>query len=122
MKHEKHKGTVVLYAWSLMGVPWLSRGLVALVSGVCGRGKVGLGVGDALEGRSATRAYLGLTGEMARASVRASLLALTRPPGCVRSPTRPNPPNDEIWLLPRRAVALGAHGQRAMMPAARARQ
>ena len=54
--------------------------------------------------------WLGRTGEMARASARASRLALTRPPGCVPSPTRPNPPKDAIWRLPWHAVALGAHG------------
>ena len=76
---------------------------------------MGPGVGDAPEiGRSATRAYLGLIGELPRANSRAYLCSLgRRPSGCARSPTRPNPPNDETWRLPRRAVALGAHGQRA---------
>ena len=89
---------------------------------VCGRVKEGLGVGDAPEGRSATRAYLGLTGEMARASARASLIALMPPTG-MRALSHPPKPTQrrDVALVPQRAVALGAHGQRAMS-AARARQ
>ena len=53
-----------------------------------GRGKVGLRVGDAPEGRSAARVYLGTTVEIARASARASLLSLTPP---TRMPALPYP-------------------------------
>ena len=49
--------------------------------GGCGRGNVGLGVGHAAEGRSATRAHLGQTGELPRVNARASLLALMAPIG-----------------------------------------
>ena len=42
---------------------------------------MGPGVGDAPEGRSATRAYLGLIGELPRVNSRTSLLALTTPSG-----------------------------------------
>ena len=42
---------------------------------------MGPGVGGAPEGRSATRAYLGLIGELPRVNSRASLLALTAPIG-----------------------------------------
>ena len=42
---------------------------------------MGPGVGDAPEGRSATRAYLGLIGELPRVNSHASLLALTAPIG-----------------------------------------
>ena len=62
------------------------------------------------------------TRKLPRVNARASLLVLTSPSGiCARSRTRPNTPNDETYHLPRRAVALGAHGQRAMA-AARARR
>ena len=49
--------------------------------GGCGRGNVGLGVGHAAEGRSATRAHLGQTGELPRVNAHASLLALMAPIG-----------------------------------------
>ena len=49
--------------------------------GGCGRGNMGLGVGHAAEGRSATRASLGLIGELPRVNSRASLLAQTAPIG-----------------------------------------
>ena len=42
---------------------------------------MGLGVGHAAEGRSATRAHLGQTGELPRVNARASLLALMAPIG-----------------------------------------
>ena len=42
---------------------------------------MGPGVGDATDGRSATRAYLGLIGELPRVNSRAPLLALTAPIG-----------------------------------------
>ena len=42
---------------------------------------MGPGVGDAPEGRSATRAYLGLIGQMPRVNARASLLSLKPPSG-----------------------------------------
>ena len=42
---------------------------------------MGPGVGNAPEGRSATRAYLGLIGELPRVNSRASLLAQTAPIG-----------------------------------------
>ena len=75
---------------------------------------MGLGVGGAPKGRSATRAYLGLVVEMASMNARASLLAQTPPIGMRAVPTRPNTPNDETGRLPRRAVALGASSSRAM--------
>ena len=51
---------------------------------------MGLRVGDAPEGRSAARVYLGTTGEIARrASARASLLSLTPP---TAMPALPDPP------------------------------
>ena len=50
---------------------------------------MGPGVGHAPEGRSATRAYLGLVGELPRVNSRASLLSLTPPTGM---PALPNPP------------------------------
>ena len=88
--------------------------MVGLVGG--GRAKVGLRVGDAPEGRSAARVYLGTTGEIARASARASLLSLTPPTGM---PALPDPPQHQHTQrqtrhLPRRAVALGASCRRAM--------
>ena len=46
-------------------------------------------VGNAPEGRSAARVSLGTTGEIARASARASLLSLTPPTGM---PALPDPP------------------------------
>ena len=51
---------------------------------------MGPGVGDAPEGRSATRASLGLIGELPRVNARASLLALTPPTG-MRALSRPAP-------------------------------
>ena len=54
-----------------------------------GRKKVGLGVGGAPKGRSATRAYLGLVVEMASMNARASLLALTPPTGMRAVPDPP---------------------------------
>ena len=57
---------------------------------------MGPGVGNAPEGRSATRAYFGLIGELPRLNSRASLLVLTSPSGMrALYPTRPNPPNNE---------------------------
>ena len=50
---------------------------------------MGPGVGHAPEGRSATRAYLGLIGELPRVNSRASLLSLTPPTGM---PALPDPP------------------------------
>ena len=50
---------------------------------------MGPGVGDAPEGRSATRAYLGLVVEMASMNARASLLALTPPTGMRALPDPP---------------------------------
>ena len=50
---------------------------------------MGLRAGDAPEGRSAVRVYLGTTGEIARASTRASLLSLTP---LTRMPALPDPP------------------------------
>jgi hypothetical protein len=50
---------------------------------------VGLGVGGAPKGRSATRAYLGLVVEMASMNARASLLALTPPTGMRALPDPP---------------------------------
>ena len=49
----------------------------------------GLRVEDAPEGRSAARVHLGTTGEIARASARASLVSLTPPTGM---PALPDPP------------------------------
>ena len=50
---------------------------------------MGPGVGNAPEGRSATRAYLGLVVEMASMNARASLLALTPPTGMRALPDPP---------------------------------
>ena len=50
---------------------------------------MGPGVGNAPEGRSATRAYLGLIGELPRVNARASLLALTPPTGMRALPDPP---------------------------------
>jgi len=50
---------------------------------------VGLGVGGAPKGRSATRAYLGLIGELPRVNSRASLLAQTPPSGMRALPDPP---------------------------------
>ena len=50
---------------------------------------MGLGVGGALEGRSATRAYLGQTGELPRVNARASLLVLTSTSGMRALPDPP---------------------------------
>ena len=52
---------------------------------------MGPGVGNAPEGRSATRAYLGLIGELPRVNSRASLLALTAPIGMRALPDPPQP-------------------------------
>ena len=86
----------------------------------CGRGNMGLEVEGTPEGRSATRAYLGQTGELPRVNARASLLALTAPIG-MRALSHPSQPtylgNTETWRLRRRAVTLGANGQRAMSAA-----
>ena len=49
---------------------------------------MGPGVGHAPDGRSATRAYLGLIGELPRVNSRASLLSLTPPTGM---PALPDP-------------------------------
>ena len=50
---------------------------------------MGPGVGNAPEGRSATRAYLGLIGKLPRVNSRASLLALTPPTGMRALPDPP---------------------------------
>ena len=50
---------------------------------------MGPGVGNAPEGRSATRAYLGLIGELPRVNSRASLLAQTPPIGMRALPDPP---------------------------------
>ena len=50
---------------------------------------MGLGVGGAPKGRSATRAYLGLIGELPRVNSRASLLAQTPPSGMRALPDPP---------------------------------
>ena len=50
---------------------------------------MGPGVGNAPEGRSATRAYLGLIGELPRVNSRASLLAQTPPSGMRALPDPP---------------------------------
>ena len=50
---------------------------------------MGLGVGGAPKGRSATRAYLGLIGELPRVNSRASLLAQTPPTGMRALPDPP---------------------------------
>ena len=52
---------------------------------------MGPGVGNAPEVRSATRAYLGLIGELPRVNSRASLLALTAPIGMRALPDPPQP-------------------------------
>ena len=71
---------------------------------------MGLGVGDAPEGRSATRAYLGANrGNAVRERPRVSARS-----DAAHRDARALPPNDEICRLPRLAVALGVHGHRAM--------
>ena len=50
---------------------------------------MGLRVGSALEGRSATRAYLGQTGELPRVNARASFLVLTSTSGMRALPDPP---------------------------------
>ena len=50
---------------------------------------MGPGVGNAPEGRSATRAYFGLIGELPRVNSRASLLVLTSPSGMRALPDPP---------------------------------
>ena len=72
------------------------------------------GVGDAPDGRSTTRAYLGLIGELPRMNACASLLALTDgahrdaralPPAPIHPTTRPGAYLDVRSLLERTASA-----------------
>ena len=86
--------------------------MVGLVG--AGEGRWVWGSGVHREGRSATRAYLGLIGEMPSVNARASLLALTPPTGM---PALPDPPQH----TQRRDLSLTSTCRRAWSAAASAR-